>query len=141
MSQGRSANDGGPQNGAARPLPGPDPLSVAPMTPENASPAGNGPVRRTIRVVNPRGLHPRIIDLFTRTAKRFASEVTIWHGESRGNGKDVWDLIALLVLPDSEVVLEVDGPDADAAVGPLADILGAPGGEDYPAENQIGDGI
>jgi phosphotransferase system HPr (HPr) family protein len=111
------------------------------MLSNNPSPADHEPIRRTIRVVNPRGLHPRIIDLFTRTAKRFAAAVTIWHGEMRGNGKDVWDLIALLVLPDSEVVLEVDGSDAADAVGPLADILAAPGGEDYSSDDQLGDGI
>ena len=34
-------------------------------------------------------------------------------------------------MPGAEVVLEVDGPDAAAAVQALADILASPGGEDY----------
>ena len=37
----------------------------------------------------------------------------------------------LVVLPDVEVVLEVDGPDAPTAVDPLAAVLASPGGEDY----------
>jgi phosphotransferase system HPr (HPr) family protein len=88
-------------------------------------------VRRTVRVVNPRGLHPRIITLFTKTAKRYASAVTLWNGEAKADGKSVMDLIMLVVLPDTDVVLEVSGEDAGEAVGPLADILAAPGGEDY----------
>jgi hypothetical protein len=38
--------------------------------------------------------------------------------------------VALSILPDSDVILEVDGVDA-AALDQLADILGAPSGEDY----------
>lgn len=93
--------------------------------------AKSGPVRRTIRIVNPRGLHPRIIDLFTKTARRFESAVTLFNGELQANGKDVWDLITLVVLPDADVVLEVDGSDAAAAAEALGEILAAPGGEDY----------
>jgi phosphotransferase system HPr-like phosphotransfer protein len=57
--------------------------------------------------------------------------VTLWNGDYRADGKNLWDLIALAVLPGTEVVLEVEGPDADAAIDPLAEILGAPAGEDY----------
>lgn len=91
----------------------------------------SGPIRRTIRIINPRGLHPRIIDLFTKTARRFESAVRVWNGELQANGKDVWDLITLVVLPDADVVLEVDGPDAADAMERLGEILAAPGGEDY----------
>jgi phosphotransferase system HPr (HPr) family protein len=97
----------------------------------NGPVCGGGPIRRTVRVVNPRGLHPRIIDLFTKTARRFASAVTLWNGELKANGKDVWDLITLVVLPDADVVLEVDGPDAADAADRLTEILAAKGGEDY----------
>ena len=141
MSQGRSGDGGRPHNGAARQVPPPDPLLSAPMSSAESVPIAIGPIRRTIRVINPRGLHPRIIDLFTRTAKKYSSVITIWNGESSGNGKDVWDLIALLVLPDSDVVLEVDGPDAAVAMEQLASILAAPGGEDYSDEDNAGGGI
>jgi phosphotransferase system HPr (HPr) family protein len=84
-----------------------------------------------VRVVNPLGLHPRLADRFLRTAKQYACAVTVWNGESRADGKSLWDLILLVVLPDSEVTLEVDGPDAARAVDPLAEVLASPGGEDY----------
>ncbi len=107
-----------------------------PMTTHGGSASGDpddrgGPIRRTVRVINPRGLHPRIIDLFTKTAKQFTSTVTLTHNGGRADGKSVWDLIVLVVEPGGVVDLEVDGVDAAAAVEPLADILAAPGGEDY----------
>jgi phosphocarrier protein len=82
-------------------------------------------------VVNPLGLHPRAADRFCRAAKQFACAVTVYNGDRRADGKNIWDLIGLLVFPGMEVILEVDGTDAAAALEPLAAILGAPGGEDY----------
>jgi phosphotransferase system HPr (HPr) family protein len=126
MTQGRAATGDGPRDGGARQGPPADPPAA-----RDPEPAGNGPIRRTVRIVNPRGLHPRIIDLFTRTAKRFNSAVVVWHGELRADGKSLWDLIGLVAEQGAEVVLEVDGPDAAVAVVPLAEILAAPSGEDY----------
>jgi phosphocarrier protein HPr len=98
---------------------------------ECPTPCPGGPLRRVVRVVNPNGLHPRLADRFLRTAKQYASTITVWNGELKADGKNIFDLILLVVMPDSDVVLEVEGPDAPQAVDPLAAILGSPGGEDY----------
>ncbi|HYH65917.1 MAG TPA: HPr family phosphocarrier protein [Urbifossiella sp.] len=90
-----------------------------------------GPLRRTVKVVNPLGLHHRVADRFSRAARMFAAAVAVTHGDNRADGKSVWDLMMLVVMPDAEVVLEVDGPDAAAALEALSDILASPGGEDY----------
>jgi phosphotransferase system HPr (HPr) family protein len=90
-----------------------------------------GPLRRTVRVSNPLGLHYRAADRFARAARQFSSTVTVWNGESRANGRDLIELILLVALPGTDLVLEVEGPDAPAALESLADILGAPSGEDY----------
>jgi phosphocarrier protein HPr len=95
------------------------------------APANGAPHRRTIRIVNPLGLHMRIADRFQRAAKQFACVVTVWNGDARADGKNVMDLLMLVALPGAEVVLEVDGPDAPHAVDPLTEILASPGGEDY----------
>ncbi|MCE9560917.1 MAG: HPr family phosphocarrier protein [Planctomycetes bacterium] len=107
------------------------PASSAVATPPGGVPAVNGPLRRTVRVVNPLGLHMRAADRFSRAARLHACEVWVWHGDVRADGKDLWALIGLVVMPDSEVILEVDGPDAAATIEPLCEILAAPGGEDY----------
>jgi phosphotransferase system HPr (HPr) family protein len=116
----------------------PGPRSPATEPPDTDPPGGpptltpsDGPFRRVIRVINPLGLHHRVADRFSRTANQFACTVTVWNGDQRADGKNIWDLIMLVVLPDAEVVLEVDGPDAPRAVAPLTAILASPGGEDY----------
>jgi phosphotransferase system HPr-like phosphotransfer protein len=55
----------------------------------------------------------------------------VLNGDLKADGKDLWALIALCVFPDSDVILEVDGADAVAALDALAEVLGAPNGEDY----------
>ncbi len=116
--------------------PGPrDALPSGPRSPASdppaPTPAAKGPFRRTVRVVNPHGLHPRLADRFLRTARLYSCTVTLWNGDTKADGKNIFDLIGLMVMPDAEVVLEVDGPDAPQALDPLAAILAAPGGEDY----------
>lgn len=108
------------------------PRDALPPGPSSPTPApGAAPLRRVIRVINPLGLHFRVADRFSRLARQFSCAVTVWNGETRADGTSLMDLIMLVVLPDSEVVLEVDGPDAPKAVEPLAEILAAPDGEDY----------
>jgi phosphocarrier protein HPr len=82
-------------------------------------------------MINPLGLHWRVAERFSRTAKSFACSVQVWHGESRADGKSPTDLILLVALPGAELVLEVDGADAASALDPLTDILAAASGEDY----------
>ena len=101
------------------------------MTHGRSANGSAGPIRRTIRVTNPLGLHFRVADRFSRAAKAFASDVTVYNGDVRADGKSPMELLLLVALPGSELVLEVEGDDADRAVDPLADILAAPGGEDY----------
>ena len=103
-----------------------------PRSPQPDSPRqGTGPLRRVVAVVNPLGLHQRVADRFCRAAKQYGCAVTVWNGERRADGKNIWDLIGLLVVPG-------DGSGAGGGragrrdrLDPLAAILGAPGGEDY----------
>jgi phosphocarrier protein len=84
-----------------------------------------------VQITNPLGLHQRAADRFCREAKRYSCRVIVINGDRRADGKNIWDLISLLVFPGMEVVLEVEGTDAAAAIDHLTVVLGAPGGEDY----------
>jgi phosphocarrier protein HPr len=111
------------------------PRDTVPPAPNSLKPdqstVGTGPIRRAVRITNPLGLHHRAADRFCRAAKRFACTVLVWNGELRADGKNIWDLIGLVVLPGTEVTLEVDGPGAEMALDPLAAVLGSSDGEDY----------
>ena len=111
---------------------GEQPNGAAPPGPPDApSQCENGPLKRLIRIVNPLGVHHRVADRFSRAARQYRCEVVVWNGDNRADGKSLIDLILLVVMPDAEVVLELDGDDAAAALDPLTEILAAADGEDY----------
>ena len=86
------------------------------------------PVRRTVAVANPMGLHMRPATAFTQAARRFACRVTVWNGPDRkANGKELLELILLVAMPGAELIVEADGEDATDAVARLAELLADPG--------------
>ncbi len=88
-------------------------------------PAMNGePLRRTVTINNPQGLHMRPITAFVELACRFQSGVFLMkeHGE-RVNGKSPLALLGLAAENGTSLTLEVSGPDAPAALDTLADFL------------------
>lgn len=88
------------------------------------------PVRRTVMIINPNGLHMRPASSFAQLAASVASDVIVWHGDKRANGKSLWDLIGLCALRGTELTVEADGPDAEAVIVRLVEILASPGDPD-----------
>ncbi len=103
------------------------PCGISPTS----GPTHSVPQRRAIRVVNPLGLHHRVADQFSRTARQYTCTITVWNGTTRADGRSLIELILLVALPGCELVLEADGPDALPALDSLSVILAAPQGEDY----------
>jgi len=68
-------------------------------------------------------LHARPLDRFVRAARTFESSVRLLHGEKQADGENVVQLLLLAVPAGAEVTLQVDGPDADAAMEELARLL------------------
>ena len=81
-------------------------------------------IQRTVVVANPpMGLHLRPATAFAKLARGLKCNVTLTHGDRRADGRSAFDLLGLLAPPGSELVLEVEGEDADIAVDPLCEIL------------------
>jgi phosphotransferase system HPr (HPr) family protein len=88
-------------------------------------------LRRVVRIMNPLGLHHRVADRFARTAGMYDAKIVVRNGDLSADGKSLWDLMMLLAFEGTDVVLELEGPEAAQALEPLAAILAARGGEDY----------
>ncbi len=69
------------------------------------------------------GLHLRPATLFVKTARQFKCKVTVLHGEQRANGHSPFDLLSLFAPPGTELILEIEGDDCEAAGDALAAIL------------------
>ena len=86
----------------------------------------SAPMQRKVCLANPNGLHMRPSAAFAETAGRFQSNVTVHYEGKAVNGKSLWDLMLLAAMPNTEVTVEVDGPDAPAALDALVAVLKAP---------------
>ena len=88
------------------------------------------PLRRSVVVNNPNGLHMRPATRFAQQARVIPQRVTVFHGEKRADGKSSLDLLMLIAMPGAELWVELDGDDgndAAEAIRTLCDILAAPG--------------
>ena len=113
-----TANPGPPPTGPAA---GPAPASSARLDSMNGH-----PLQMQVLITNPQGLHMRPSAAFAELAGRFQSNVTVHYEGKAVNGKSLWDLMLLAAMPNTELTLEADGPDAAAALDALAALLQAP---------------
>ena len=81
--------------------------------------------RRQVEIVNALGLHLRPADKFVRLAHRFQSEVRVIHQGHEFNGKSILDLTSLAAECGTRLEVEARGPDAEAAVAALAELVSA----------------
>ena len=78
---------------------------------------------RPVTVVNPQGFHARPAHLFVKLAASFQSQVEILKGNEIINGKSILDLLTLGAGNGTTLTLRASGPDAQAAVDALAELV------------------
>lgn len=89
---------------------------------------------RSIRVTlgNRHGLHARPAHLFVQTANSFAAKVEVRRvdGEERVDGKSIMGMMMLAAERGTELEIVATGPDADAMLRALAELVAANFGEE-----------
>jgi phosphocarrier protein HPr len=92
--------------------------------------------RRQVEITNSLGLHLRPADKFVKLALRYQADVRVHYNGNQFNGKSILDLTTLAAECGTRLELEARGPDAEAAVEALANLVSA---QFY--ENENGDAI
>ncbi|RPH45956.1 MAG: HPr family phosphocarrier protein [Burkholderiales bacterium] len=82
-----------------------------------------------VTIVNKLGLHARPSAALTQTATRFKSDVWLSKGTRRVNGKSIMGVMMLAAARGATLTIEADGPDEDAALAALAELVGSGFGE------------
>lgn len=90
---------------------------------------------RPVTVVNPQGFHARPAHLFVKLAMTFQAQVEILKGNEQINGKSILDLLTLGAGNGTTLTLRASGPDAQAAVEALAQLIEGGFGEAAPGNN------
>ena len=78
---------------------------------------------QTATIVNKLGLHARPSAQLVSVTSRFASEVFITKDGLRVNAKSIMGVMMLAAENGSELTIEVDGPDEDAAMEAILAVI------------------
>ena len=78
---------------------------------------------RTFAIVNALGLHARAAAQLVQAANRYRSDVVIEKDGMEVNGKSIMGVLTLAAAKGSEIVVSVEGEDAEAGMAALAQII------------------
>ena len=78
---------------------------------------------RETEIINKLGLHARASAKLTQLAGKFPCEVWMAKGSRRINAKSIMGVMMLAAGKGSKVTLETDGPDEQAAMDALLDLI------------------
>lgn len=85
--------------------------------------------RIEVTIVNRLGLHARPSAALTQAATKFRSDVWVAKGTRRVNGKSIMGVMMLAAARGATLVIEADGPDEDAALQALRELVAGGFGE------------
>ena len=78
---------------------------------------------KKVIVKNKQGLHARPAAMFVQVANRFEANITVSRDEERVNGKSIMGILMLGAEQGSEIILEAEGKDAEAALVELERVV------------------
>jgi len=84
---------------------------------------------REVVIVNKLGIHARPAAEIVKTASRFKSNITIIRDDLEVNAKSIMGVMMLAAEKGARIKLRADGPDADAAIDALAQLIAGKFGE------------
>jgi phosphocarrier protein len=80
-------------------------------------------IERAVTIRNPLGLHARPAAQFVRLAASFTAQVTLARDGMSVNGKSIMGVMMLAAECGCELILRVDGSDAEAAAAALEQLI------------------
>jgi phosphocarrier protein HPr len=100
------------------------------MSDEDAAPANDagpsvppGAVSRELPIINKRGLHARASAKFVQMVERFNAEIWVTRGGETVGGTSIMGLMMLSAGPGTTIVVSAAGPDAQAAIDALTELV------------------
>lgn len=96
---------------------------------KEARPSAPG-VRRTVTLVNSRGLHARAAARFVKLAEGFEAQIFVTRDGETVSGGSIMGLMMLAASAGCDILIEAAGADAEAAVEALTGLVAAGFDED-----------
>lgn len=86
-------------------------------------------VSKTVTITNEQGLHMRPAGVLAKEMAVFNSDINIVMGDKKINAKSVMNIIAACIKCGSEIAIEAEGDDAEAAVAKAVELVESGFGE------------
>lgn len=78
---------------------------------------------RDVQIVNESGIHARPAAEIVKLAAKYRSDITVTRDDLEVNGKSIMGVMMLAAECGATVRLRAEGPDADAALDALEDLI------------------
>lgn len=91
---------------------------------------GRPNLSRIATILNQRGLHARAAAKFVKLANQYEAEIQVRRGELTANGRSIMGLMMLSAGIGNDVEVTVGGPQAEAALAAILDLIGRKFDED-----------
>jgi len=85
--------------------------------------------KRSVVIVNARGLHARAASKFTVLTEDFSAAISVSNGSETVSGRSIMGLLLLGAAPGVEIVISTAGDDAEEALMALCDLVSGGFGE------------
>lgn len=82
-----------------------------------------GVIERRVTLGSKSGLHLRPASVFVENAKGFQSQITLSKNDKTANAKSILSILSLGAEQGDQVVLKVNGDDAELAIARLVSLL------------------
>lgn len=80
-------------------------------------------LKKTVKIVNPTGLHTRPGNRFVKLAKEFECSITVSKGEKEANAKSLLKVMKIGISMGNEIEIVCDGSDEQKAMDSLCDFI------------------
>ena len=78
---------------------------------------------KTVEIINERGLHARASAKFVKLASSFDAEIQVSKDDNTVDARSIMGLMMLAAGIGSHIDIRAEGPEADAAIEALADLV------------------
>ena len=86
-------------------------------------------IERTVTIANKNGLHARPAAEIVKVAAKFKADILLVRDDLEVNGKSIMGVMMLAAEFGSELLLRAEGPDAEEAIGAIAQLIESKFGE------------
>lgn len=84
-----------------------------------------GAISREIPIINKRGLHARASAKFVQMVERFNADIWVTKGGETVGGTSIMGLMMLSAGPGTSIIVSAAGPDAQAALDAITQLVAA----------------